>query len=82
MSCTSSDLEKKHLQSLKKDLGQIVGVMFTRYPVSIYALSPKMTPVKLRKVTKINMRITVKRHAHLQNLTKTLAIFKKIRLKL
>ena len=34
-----------------------------------------------KKVTKINLRITAKRHAHLQTLTNTPAKYKKIRLK-
>ena len=40
----------------------------------IYALNPKLTKSELRKVAKINLRITAKRHAHLQTLTKTPAV--------
>ena len=41
-SCTSSDLDKKHMQSLKKDPDKTVGgVAFTRYPVS-KCIKPKI----------------------------------------
>ena len=76
-----------HIQTLTKtpakfriDPGKIVGgVAFTRYPVSKCS-KPKndyVQTAKKKKVTKINVRITVKCHAHIQTLTKTPAKFQK-----
>ena len=72
MTCTSSDLDKKkQLQSFKKDPGKIaVGVAFTRYPVPICFGRPEYVQIA-EDVTKFNLRITAKCHAHLQALTKT-----------
>ena len=61
----------------QKDPGTILGVGFTRYPVSI-CFKPNDDYVRtVKKVTKINLRITAKGHAHLQTLTNTHAKFQK-----
>ena len=77
MSCTSSDLDKTPAK-FQKDQAKIVGGVGSQDTQCLNALSPKMTKSELRKkMTKINLRITAKRHAHLQTLTKTPVKFQK-----
>ena len=62
----------------KKDPVKTVGgFAFTRYPAS-KCYKPKNDEVRTAKnVTKMNLRITAKCHAHLQTLTKTPGKFQK-----
>ena len=78
-----------HLQSMTKTSVKfqknwnktVGGVAHTRYPLSIhfhYQNAQKMTKFKLRKkVSKINLRIISKPHAHLQSMMKTSVRFQK-----
>ena len=78
-----------HLQSMMKTSVKfqnnrnktVGGVAHTRYPLSIhfhYQNARKMTKFKLqKKVSKINLRIISKPHAHLQSMMKTSVKFQK-----
>ena len=78
-----------HLQSMMKTSVKfqnnrnktVGGVAHTRYPLSIhfhYQNARKMTKIKLqKKVSKINLRIISKPHAHLQSMMKTSVKFQK-----
>ena len=72
MPCTFADLVKNTCKDPTKDPNKNVGgIGFTRCILSI-CFKPKNDYVQIgREVTRINQRITVKRHAHLQTSTKT-----------
>ena len=74
-------LWRKHVQSFKKIGIKLWWVALTRYPLSIH-WGKKMTKfTKMEKVTKNNLTIISKPHAHPHTMTKTHAKFQKDRYK-
>ena len=70
---------RKHVQSLKKTGIKLYEELQSQGTHCLYIWGQKMTKfTKLKKVTKTNVRIISKAHAHLQTIEKTCAKFKKI----